>query len=143
MGGPWVLGRWRTVLLVAVPLVAVVDLVTFVALVTRDESPAAPGPPGPDQVALVVMQAFADDDCGDLGSLLADDADLPSPMTACLAGEVNPADVTDATVDDTATRGASSTVTVGVDVDGEATQVVVDLRRVGDRWRVVAIRRPG
>lgn len=134
--GPWIISRLRAALLVLVGAAAVLDLVTFVALVTDGDDR-----PGPDVVALEVIRAVADDDCGDLDDLLADDADLPGSVTRCLAGGTSTADLSDVRVVATTTDGDSAAVTIGVAADGLDSQVVVDLRRDDDgAWLVTGIR---
>jgi hypothetical protein len=141
VGGPWVVGRVRALLLLGVAVAAVVDLLTFGVLVVPGDTAAGPAQaPGPDEVARAVVQAVADDDCADLDALLADAAVLPSPVTDCLAGTASPVAITGVSVEDTRTGAASSTVTVGLDVAGQPAQVLVDLRRDDGAWRVTAIR---
>lgn len=130
----WI-GPIRAVLLGAVALAAVLDLVTFVALVARDD---APGPDGPDEVARTVVQAVADDDCSDVADLL-DDSDLPPVLTSCLQGVPSPVQVDDVTVVGTEVTDDTAAVTVGARVDGAAARVVVELRRTGGDWLVTTI----
>lgn len=130
----WI-GPIRAVLLVVVALAAVLDLVTFVALVARDDSP---GPAGPAEVARTVVQAVADDDCSDIDDLL-DDSDLPPVLTSCLQGVPSPVEVTDVTVVDTVVEDDAATVTVAVQADGADAQVAVVLRRTDGDWLVTTI----
>lgn len=127
------IGPIRAVLLVVVALAAVLDLVTFVSLVARDD------PPGPAEVARTVVQAVADDDCSDIGDLL-DDSDLPPVLTSCLQGVASPVEVDDVTVVATEVTDDTAAVTVGTRVDGTAAEVVVELRRTDGDWLVTTIR---
>lgn len=150
--GPWEIGRWRAALLLAIAVAAVADLVTFAAVVSvgADASGAGaarPDPlPGPDAVAVTVIQAVADDDCDAIGVLLADDAQLPTSVTRCLAGAEGTVELTDVRVEGTTTDGDLSEVTVGVAADGQDAAVVVVLRRedegadVDGRWVVTRVR---
>ncbi|MDO9455372.1 hypothetical protein [Nocardioides sp.] len=136
VGGPAVIGRLRAALLLAVAVLAVADLTTYVALVAQDDRTTA------DDVARQVVQAVADDDCGDLGDLLADDAVLPTPVTACLQGRTNAVRMTDVAVLDTSTDGDGAEVRIALESGGRPTEIVVDLQRDDDRWLVTAIRAP-
>lgn len=141
--GPWVIGRLRAALLLVVALAAVVDLLTFVVLVTRD--PSSDRVPdqlqGPGEVAGSLLRAVADDRCDELGAMVADDASLPSTVTRCLEGEPSGVVISGIDVVGVTTTDDTSAATVAVTIDGAATQVVVDLVRVDGTWRVTGIRR--
>ncbi len=144
VGGPWVIGRLRAALLAAVALAALADLTTYVVLVADDGSPTSPAaPPGPADVALRVVQAVADDDCGGLDDLIADDADLPPSVTSCLDGVPSPTELSGVRVAGAEVDGRDATVRVEVSADEQEVGVVVDLQRSGQRWRVTAVRPAG
>lgn len=138
LAGPWVVGRVRAVLLAVVAAAAVADLSAYAVLAGGSASEATP-PPGPDQVARTVLQAVADDDCSGIGELVADDADLPYTVTACLDGADGGAPIGDVRVLGVETDGAAAAVTLAVSADGQEAEVVVDLARAGDRWRVTGL----
>lgn len=154
VSGPWVIGRLRAALLLVVALAAVVDLLTFVVLVTRDTAsdlspgrPPAPGAgqtpgpaPGPGEVAEAVVQAVADDRCAGLDAMIADDAVLPFSVTRCLEGGTSPVEISDVGVVGVTTTDDTSAATVTLTFDGQSARVIVDLVLVDDTWRVTGIR---
>lgn len=138
VAGPWVIGRVRAVLLVVVAAAALADLTAYAVLVGDDASEAA-APPGPDEVALTVLRAVADDDCAGIGDLVADDADLPFTVTACLDGADGGAPIGGVRVLGAETDGSSAAVTVALTAGAQEAEFVVDLARDGDRWQVTGL----
>ncbi|MCW2813485.1 MAG: hypothetical protein JWN84_940 [Nocardioides sp.] len=140
VGGPWVIGRLRAALLAGVALAALADLTTYAVLVGDEDAAATPSPPGPADVALSLVQAVADDDCGGLDDVLADDAALPPSVTSCLDGVPSPVELSDVRVAGAEVDGRDATVRVEVSADDREVVVVVDLERSGERWRVTGVR---
>lgn len=104
------------------------------------DSPSSAAPPGPDVVARTVIQAVADDDCSQVGDLVADDATVPTPLAACLAGRPVGAVFTDVRVLSAAVVDDRADVTVAVTGNGTPADITVELRREGDGWIVLVVR---
>ena len=148
LGGPWA-SHSRAAALAAIIVAALVDVAALVVLLAAGGgSPDDPTPPAaapfPADVARTVVQAVADGDCSDLDPALAEDADLPFTVTACVAGDPATVDLADVEVLGTTADGADvAAVTVAVTADGQAAEIVLDLRRDDGRWQVTGIRAAG
>jgi hypothetical protein len=129
------------VLLVALALAALTDLGTYAGLAGGTAAPdEAARPDTPAAVAVAVVQAVADGECGDVPDLVTDDAELPFTVQACLDGTPAATSLDDVREVGTDADDDAATVTVGVSADGIDAEVTVELRRIGDRWLVSAIR---